>query len=225
MYSGNFLSESSKKSGFRLGSTKNIDRFDSAAIVRKGHRGDKISAQCTEAGYFFFVISGLVRKFTIQPDGHRRIVNLLLPGDIVSLDGSQDEAFILEAAVDNTVIVGYTRRRIEEMIEADPEFGRDIQDMVLQSLARLERQLLILGRVTAVEKVAGFLLEFASRTSSGNANSITLPITRYDIADFIGISPETVCRCMTELTRRGAIALPRPREVKIIDRSILGDMQ
>lgn len=218
------LYETSKKPGFMPAATP-LNRFDSTAVVKKGRRGQEISSQCAEAAYFFFVISGLVRKFAIQPDGHRRIVNLLLPGDIVSLDARLDEDFILEAAVDNTVVVGYTRRRVEEMISADPEFGREIQDMVLRSLARLERQLLIIGRITAIEKVAGFLLEFASRISDGHANSITLPITRYDIADFIGISPETVCRCMTELTRRGAIALPRPREVKIIDRSILGDMQ
>ena len=219
------LYETPRKPGFMPAITAPTNRFDSTAIVKKARRGQEISSQCADAAYFFFVISGLVRKFTIQPDGHRRIVNLLLPGDIVSLDSSRDDAFILEAAVDNTMLVGYTRRRIEEMISADPEFGRDIQDMVLQSLSRLERQLLILGRITAIEKVAGFLLEFASRVSGGNASSITLPITRYDIADFIGISSETVCRCMTELTRRGAIALPRPREVKIIDRSILGDMQ
>lgn len=201
-----------------------LSKFDSTAIVKKGRRGQEISSQCAEAGYIFFVVAGLARKFAIQPDGHRRIVNLLLPGDIVSLDGGLEEAFFLEAAVDNTVIAGYTRRRIEELIAANPQFGHEVQQMVLQSLSRLERQLLILGRITAVEKVAGFLLEFARRLNNGKSNSITLPITRYDIADFIGISSETVCRCMTELTRRGAIALPRPREVKIVDRSILEDM-
>lgn len=219
------LYEAPKTTVFMSAIATPLNRFDSTAIVKKGRRGQEISSQCADSAYFFFVISGVVRKFTIQPDGHRRIVNLLLPGDIVSLDCRLHEAFILEAAVDNTVVVGYTRRRIEEMIGADPEFGREIQDMVLESLARLERQLLILGRITAIEKVASFLLEFASRISGGKSNSITLPITRYDIADFIGISSETVCRCMTELTRRGAIALPRPREVRIIDRSILEDME
>jgi CRP/FNR family nitrogen fixation transcriptional regulator len=201
-----------------------LNKFDSTAIVKKGRRGQEISSQCAEAGYIFVVVAGLARKFAIQPDGHRRIVNLLLPGDIVSLDGGPDEAFLLEAAVDSTVVAGYTRRRIEELIAADPQFGRELQQLVLQSISRLERQLLILGRITAVQKVASFLLEFAGRLSGGRPNTITLPITRYDIADFIGISSETVCRCMTELTRRGAIALPRPREVKIVNRSILEDM-
>jgi CRP-like cAMP-binding protein len=201
-----------------------LNKFDSTAIVKKGRRGQEISSQCADAGYIFVVVAGLARKFAIQPDGHRRIVNLLLPGDIVSLDGGPDEAFLLEAAVDSTVVAGYTRRRIEELIAADPQLGRELQQLVFQSISRLERQLLILGRITAVQKVASFLLEFAERLSSGRPTAITLPITRYDIADFIGISSETVCRCMTELTRRGAIALPRPREVKIINRSILEDM-
>ncbi|WP_088342786.1 MULTISPECIES: helix-turn-helix domain-containing protein [Rhodomicrobium] len=200
-------------------------KFDSTAITKKGRRGQQISSPSAHTGHIFFVTSGLARKFAIQPDGHRHIVNLLLPGDIVCLDGGIEETYFLEAAIDDTVIVGYTRRRIEELIAADPQFGREIQKMVLHSLARLERQLLILGRITAIEKVAGFLLEFAARLSQEKPNTLTLPISRYDIADFIGISSETVCRCMTELTRRGAIALPQPRQVTIIDRDILEDTE
>jgi CRP/FNR family nitrogen fixation transcriptional regulator len=225
MYARSILHESPIKSNVMLAITAPIHSFDSAAMIKKGQRGQEISSQCAGSAYFFFVRSGLVRKFAIQPDGHRRIIDLLMPGDILSLDSIRDDPFILEAAVDDTVVVGYTRRRIEEMISAEPEFGRDVRDMVLQSLSRLERQLLIVGRITAIEKVAGFLLEFASRIGDGHSNRITLPITRYDIADCIGVSSETVCRSMTELTRRGAIALPHPREVKIIDRSILDDME
>jgi CRP/FNR family transcriptional regulator, nitrogen fixation regulation protein len=202
-----------------------LTRFDSTAVVKKGRRGQEISAHATGAGYLFFVVSGVARKFAIQPDGHRRIVDLLLPGDIVSLDSNREDDFFLEAAVNNTTIAEYTRRRMDELTASDTQLAREIHEMVLQCIHRLERQLLILGRITAREKVAGFLLEFAERLDSGKRDSITLPISRYDIADFIGISSETVCRCMTELTRRGAIALPKPREVKIVNRAVLEEIE
>ncbi|WP_170937174.1 MULTISPECIES: helix-turn-helix domain-containing protein [Rhodomicrobium] len=202
-----------------------LEKFDSTAIVKRGCRGQEISARNAKVGYLFFVMHGVARKFAIQSDGHRRIVDLLLPGDIVSLDRGRGEDFFLEAAVNDTVIAGYTLRRIEELTAGDVQFAHKIHEMILQCVRRLERQLLIQGRVTALEKVAGFLLEFAGRLTDDEAAAVSLPISRYDIADFIGVSSETVCRCMTELTRRGAIALPRPREVRIVNRAVLEDME
>ena len=129
-------------------------------------------------GYWFFVVSRVPGKFAIKPDGHRRIVDHLLPGDIVSLKGKGEEDFFREAAVNDATIAGYTRKRIEELTAGDAEFAREIHDTVLGCVRRLERQLLILGRITAREKVAGFLLEFAARLDNGDTDSIMVPISR-----------------------------------------------
>jgi CRP/FNR family transcriptional regulator, nitrogen fixation regulation protein len=76
----------------------------------------------------------------------------------------------------------------------------------------------MLGKTTALEKVSCFLLEFASRINGQASDVLALPISRYDIGDYLAISSETVCRSMTELKHRGIISLQGPREVRIVDR-------
>jgi CRP-like cAMP-binding protein len=81
--------------------------------------------------------------------------------------------------------------------------------------------MILLGSATALEKVSAFLLEMAERSTVDSVNAIILPMSRYDIADYLAIAVETVSRALTELRRKGAIALGDPRRVRIVDRSAL----
>jgi CRP/FNR family nitrogen fixation transcriptional regulator len=89
-------------------------------------------------------------------------------------------------------------------------------------MSRLQAQLLILGRITALEKVGSFILEMETRLFQGE-DSIALPVSRYDIADYLAISVETVSRSLTDLKHRGVIKLSGTRTVKIVDRDVLED--
>jgi CRP/FNR family nitrogen fixation transcriptional regulator len=87
----------------------------------------------------------------------------------------------------------------------------------------VQSQLLILGRITALEKVGSFILEMVSRLSAGNGNSVALPMSRYDIADYLAVSVETVSRSLTDLKQRGVIKLAGTRIVRIVNRDALED--
>jgi CRP/FNR family nitrogen fixation transcriptional regulator len=96
--------------------------------------------------------------------------------------------------------------------------------LAFEAISRSQAQLLIVGRLTATEKVGGFLLAMSGRLSVGPADVVALPISRYDIADYLAISVETVSRSLTELRRRGLIAFTGTRRVRIIDRNSLEDL-
>src|SRR5258707_9236586 len=109
------------------------------------------------------------------------------------------------------------------LADADPLLGREIRQVAFLALARSQAKLLILGRITALEKVGSFILEMASRLSPERGNSVPLPMSRYDIADYLAVSVETVSRSLTDLKQRGVIKLSGTRIVRIVNRDALED--
>jgi CRP-like cAMP-binding protein len=91
------------------------------------------------------------------------------------------------------------------------------------AIRRLEHHLLVQSRITAREKVGAYLAAMTRRMKRSRSNTIVLPVTRYDIADHLGIAVETVSRTMTVLRRRGSIALTTPRDIEIRDPAMLSD--
>jgi CRP-like cAMP-binding protein len=148
-------------------------------------------------------------------------VELLLPGDFFGFTALNEYDSTVEAVTEDTIVAGYPRRRVEMLAEADPQLSREIRQVTFEALSRLQAQLMILGRITATEKVSSFLLTMAERLSNQILDRVDLPISRYDIADYLGLSVETVCRSLTLLKKRGLIALSGPRSVRIIDRGAL----
>ena len=167
------------------------------------------------------VISGAARRCTIRPDGRRQIVDLLLPGDFCNFAMGEEWDVTIEAVTEGTVVAAYPRRRIEMLADSDPKIAHEIRKIAYAALSRLQAQLLILGRITALEKVGSFILEMAARLSDGDADQVALPVSRYDIADYLGVSVETVSRSLSDLKQRGAIKLLGTRTVSIVDRDVL----
>jgi CRP-like cAMP-binding protein len=153
----------------------------------------------------------------IRHDGRRQIVDLLLPGDVFGFTSLDEYDFSVEAIVEGTVVAGYPRRRVEMLADADPRLAREIRQVAFAALARLQAQLLILGRITVLERVGSFILEMASRLSNQRGNTVALPMSRYDIADYLAVSVETVSRSLTDLKHRGVIKLAGTRVVRIVD--------
>src|SRR6202011_3349399 len=151
----------------------------------------------------------------------RQILDLTLPQDFFFVSDSKRDGTI-EAGVDETVLARYPRARIEQLAERDPLFARELREVALQSLARSQGQLQILGGITAFEKVGSFLLSLDGRGSE-KRGEVELPVSRYDIADYLAVSVETVCRAITDLQHRGVIALAGKRTVKIVNRGALED--
>lgn len=195
-----------------------------AAVMGAGRRTRWRRNQACDAviagGAVACVLSGAVRKFALRPNGQRQIIDLIMIGDYIGF-APADPTFFLEAVLDDTRIVSIPREEIDGLIARFPVIGALMQDCAGQVIRRLEHHLLVQSRTTAREKVGAYLAQMARRASPGGTSAIVLPITRYDIADHLGLAVETVSRAMTALCRRGSIALRTPRDVEIRDATML----
>lgn len=196
--------------------------FDSLASIARYRAHQEISSG-EPTDYWYRVASGAAKRCAIQRDGRRQIIDLLLPGDFFGFVAVGDCELTVEAVVDGTQIFRYPRRRIEALADVDPVVARLMREMAFGAISRLEAQLLIVGRVTALEKVAAFLLEMGRRLSIGATDKIDIPISRCDIADFLAISVETVSRSLSGLKQRGLIRFTGTRQVSIVDREAIDD--
>ena len=116
------------------------------------------------------------------------------------------------------LVACYPRQRVEALAEEDPATAIEIRTQIFEALGRLQEQMLVAGTITAQEKVREFLAYFHNRLSTGKDDVLALPMSRYDIADMLGISAETVCRAFTDLQERGVISLQGPRRIRINQR-------
>jgi CRP-like cAMP-binding protein len=157
----------------------------------------------------------------LRTDGRRQIIDLLLPGDFFGFTVSNEYDFSVEAVAEGTTVACYPRLHVEMLADEDPRLARELRQAAFAALSRLQTQLLIVGRITALEKVGSFLLEMAGRLSDGAIDRVVLPISRYDIADYLALSVETVSRSLTDLKHRGVIEFSGTRCVRIVDRDAL----
>jgi CRP/FNR family transcriptional regulator, nitrogen fixation regulation protein len=202
-----------------------LQKLHTLAMVSTHHRGQEICGQGDPAESWFCVVSGVARRYIVRLDGRRQIVDLLLPGDYFGFTTDPTWDFGVEAVNDGTVIASYSRRRVESLADSDPDVARQIREAAFDALSRLQCQLLIVGRITAPEKVGSFILEMASRLPHGRGNSIALPVTRYDIADYLAVSVETVSRSLTDLKHRGVIRMSGARTVEILNQEALKESE
>src|SRR4051812_34840733 len=166
--------------------------LDTIATITVCHRAQEICRETQPAEYWYFVITGVVRRCVLRADGRRQIVGLLLPGDVFGFTAAESYDYTAEAVGEGTALARYPRRRVEALADGDPSLARELRQVTFEAMARLQAQLLILGRITALEKVSSFILEMENRLSRNREGSIALPISRYDIADYLAVSVETV---------------------------------
>jgi CRP/FNR family nitrogen fixation transcriptional regulator len=201
-----------------------MKRLASFAIIRPCHRGEEICSQGYPAESWYRLMSGTARHCAVRADGRRQIVDLLLPGDFFGFTPTDEYDFTVEAAAEDTKVARFPRHRLELLADSDPQLAREIRQMTFETLSRVQAQLLTIGRITAPEKVGSFLLELASR-SSDTCDRVRLPISRYDIADYLALSVETVSRSLTDLKNRGVIRLLSTRTIIIVDREALDNWE
>jgi CRP/FNR family transcriptional regulator, nitrogen fixation regulation protein len=194
-----------------------LDNLESCAGRIECRQGQPIVGRGDPLNYLYRVVSGVARKCLVSPNGRRQIVDLLVPGDFFGLATHEEICFSFEAVVEGTVLASYPRKRIEELAKADPRVASEVQDLLLRAIGRLQAQLLIIGRTSATAKVGAFLLSMEERLACAAAGNVVLPMSRYDIADYLAISVETVSRAVTTLKQRHAISLTGARHLRILD--------
>lgn len=197
--------------------------LDAIAAIRPCEPRQEICRHGQAANTWYWVLSGVALRCVNKSDGRRQVVDLLLPGDFFGLSTGNEYDYAVESAASGTVIAAYPRKQVEIQADANPQLARELRQITFDRLSRLQEQLLILGHVTAQGKVGAFLVAMANRLSSGHSDYVTLPISRYDIADYLAISVETVSRALSDLKQRGLIRFTGTRIIQIIDRRALED--
>lgn len=193
--------------------------LDGSVAIVKLNRDQQVPEDDGPAGHWYYVIAGAVRRSTIRTDGRRQILDLMLVQDFFFVGSSQREEPI-EAVTEETVLAGYSGVRLENLGERDRQVARELREITFQSLERTRQQLVVLGGVTTADKVSAFLLLLEKRYGDQRGD-IRLPITRYDLAEYLAVSVETVCRAFSDLQQRRIIALTGIRTVRVVDRDAL----
>lgn len=159
-------------------------------------KGTEIFGEREPANYVYQVVSGAVRSYKLLSDGRRQIGAFHLAGDIFGLEIGTDHRFTAEAIIDTTVRL-MKRRSLELVADHDVAVARNLLSMTTSNLRHAEDHMLLLGRKTSLERVAAFLIEMDRRSTA--AGVLALPMCRRDIADYLGLTLETVSRALSRL--------------------------
>ena len=181
-------------------------------------RDEEIYAEGDGSESWYKVVSGTVRLCKLLADGRRHIAGFCFAGDCFGLDSTSEHGLSAEA-VGDVVVMRYARRATERLIDETPQLARRLCDMALRDLTHAQTRMLLLGRKTAPERVASFLIELSERRDAGRV--LDLPMSRNDIADYLGLTVETVCRVLSSFRRDGTIAIPNPHRIELRDRDVL----
>jgi CRP/FNR family transcriptional regulator, nitrogen fixation regulation protein len=198
--------------------------LDSLATLAPYDAGEPVYRCHDPIDHWYRVIRGAARKSALSADGRRHIVDFLLPGDFFGFADSATRHFCVEALFPATLVARYPRAAAERLADSNPPIARMIRELAFASIARLQRRMVILSGSRALERVSAFLLEMADRGRLTPAHTVFLPMSRYDIADYLGLAVETVSRALTELRDRGVIVFRSVRQVRLCDRSALQEL-
>lgn len=178
---------------------------------------EEIFAQEEEADLFYQVIRGTVRTTRLLSDGRRQIVDFYYPGDLFGFEPGPCHHLSAEA-IDDCEILVVRRSAVRQVGANDGRFERQLWIATSKALSRSQQHLLLLGRKAAAEKVAGFLIEVANRSRSECAE---LTMGRQDMADYLGLTIETVSRMITHLQAEGLVRFETCRRFSIRNRTAL----
>lgn len=182
-------------------------------------RNEEIFAEEDPAEFVYQVVSGAVRSARLLEDGRRQVMGFHFAGELFGLENGPRHRCSAEAVADCEV--GLVKRAaMEQRAEIDPKAARLLWDVAGRDLGRLRDHVMLLGRKTASERVGDFLTEMAGRAPPGPR--LNLLMSRGDIADYLGLTIETVSRTLAELERRRAIDIQGARHIVLKDLPSLG---
>jgi CRP/FNR family nitrogen fixation transcriptional regulator len=173
-------------------------------------RNEEIYAQDDEVELLYRVVSGSVRTIRLTSDGRRQVGDFYYPGDLFGLETGPEHRFSAEALSDCVVLV--VKRSTVRAMAGDAVLDRAILEATHRELDRAQAHLLLLGRKTAQEKVAAFLLAHAENAPS---DAVELAMGRQDMADYLGLTIETVSRMLTQLQSQEIVEFPSTRRFRV----------
>lgn len=200
---GNPIADSIELMGARMSYARNVE----------------IYGEGEPAEYLYKVMTGAVRITKLLDDGRRQVTAFHLAGEIFGLELGKEHRFSAEAISESSILV-VKRSTVLALAGRDGEVARQLWTLTADALQRVQDHMLVLGCMNAKERVANFLLQLAKRVSGGD--ELELPMSRQDIADYLGLTIETVSRTMTQLENDATIGLPTSRRIVLRNRAALG---
>jgi CRP/FNR family transcriptional regulator, anaerobic regulatory protein len=199
----------------RLADILQTNRFDAGCTLF--NEGDAAESM-------YNVTAGTVKLYKLLPDGRRQITGFLMTGDFLGLSVNDSYAYTAETVTAAT-LCRFPRRKVDVLLEEFPRMQRRLFSMAANELAAAQDQMLLLGRKTAKEKICSFLLMLSQRAvrRGHKENPVYVPMSRSDIADYLGLTTETVSRTFTQLKTKGVISLQEGNKVQIGDIDALYD--
>ena len=194
-----------------------IDPLEMMGAQMSFSRNAEIYGEGEAADYIYRVVTGAVRTYKVLADGRRQVGGFYLPGDMFGVEPGDEHTFSAEAIAASKVLV-MKRSAVLALAERDSEVARQLWTLTGRELGRVQDHILLLIK-SAQERVAAFLLEMEERVSSGNA--VDLPMSRQDIADYLGLTIETVSRTLTHLESAATIEVPTSRRIVLRNRAAL----
>ncbi len=196
-----------------------LEQFGSTVVVR---RSREIYHHDAPADHCWKIVAGCARQVRSMEDGRRQIREFWWPGDLLGIDDLGTYFFDAEAVTDLT-LRRYPRKLVESNARIHAGLALRLRLMTMENLRSANRQIIMLGRKTAVERIASFLLEMDRHPERTENRLVKLPMNRTDIADHLGLSIETVCRNLVSLQREGTLAILRSG-IELLDRAALFEL-
>jgi CRP/FNR family nitrogen fixation transcriptional regulator len=200
---------------------RSLRALERLAVVARYEAGESVYRCNDPIEHWYRVVQGAARQSALSGDGRRHVLDFMLPGDFFGFGLSPRRQFCVEALFPGTLIARYPRMGVERLVDYDPLIARNIRELAFEAIVRLQARMVILSRPKALERVSAFLLEMADRAPLSPNGAVFLPMSRYDIADYLGLAVETVSRALTELRQRRVIAFRSVRQLRICDQAAL----
>jgi CRP-like cAMP-binding protein len=190
-------------------------------IVLRHDAGEEIFGEGEPADFIYQVKAGVVRTYRLLSDGRRQVCEFHLPGEFIGLEAGVEHRTTAEGVCDVTLIA-VRRSALSSLTASDAAFARKLWELAVQGLRQNQNHASMLGRLGAVERVAAFLLDFAERV--GASGAVDLPMSRQDIADYLGLTIHTVSRTLSQLQTQGLIDARSTRHVELRRQSELAQL-
>lgn len=182
--------------------------------------GREVCAEGQATETFYKILSGVVRVCRFLTDGRRQIEAFHVGGEMFGLELGDERVMSAEAVTDCRLIA-YRRRGVEQQAKTDHAISQQLFQYAMQSLSQAQAHSLLLSRRGAAEKVAAFLLNWMEKSAEGD--TLHLPMSRQEIADYLGLTIESVSRSMSQFERDRTITLSGARHVRILNQTALED--
>ena len=204
--------------------TIELEKLDKARSGFTLEAGQSLFDEGQDASHIYNLTSGSMKLYKLLPDGRRQITGFLFMGDFFGFVGSEHQDYIYSAeALTMTTMCKFPRKDFEKLMVDYPQVQRSILKIASNELAEAQQQMLLLGRMTALERIASFISMLSSRAvrRGQKANPVSVPMGQIDIGDYLGLTTETVSRSLSRLKKLNIVETEVDHKYRILDSEAL----